>query len=176
MRAEIDLDRSQNAFLTRQLSRYIIKANSDGTIFELPIDREGAVVQPKQLIAEIASNVNGLVFKGEIAATQSESLRSTRLQKDVKLKFDEFPFESYDVVKGKLAWMAPNSKLTPVAQGTPIASYDIEVKLGQSCVKHEGNCIPFKSGQPATAEIVIRNRRVIDFILDPFTKLRDGNN
>jgi hemolysin D len=184
LKSEIDRDRAQHSFLTRQLDRYTIKANSDGTIFELPIDREGAVVQPKQLIAEIASNRNGLVFKGEIAASQSESLRSSldnttaasKIQKDVKLKFDEFPFESYDVVKGKLTWIAPNSKFTQVPQGTPIASYDIEVKLGQSCVKHEGNCIPFKSGQPATAEIVIRNRRVIDFILDPFTKLRDGNN
>jgi hemolysin D len=184
LKSEIDRDRAQSNFLTRQLDRYIIKANSDGTIFELPIDREGAVVQPKQLIAEIASNTNGLVFKGEIAASQSESLRSSldnvkatsNIQKDVKLKFDEFPFESYDIVKGKLAWIAPNSKFTPVSQGTPIASYDIEVKLGQACIKHEGHCIPFKSGQPATAEIVIRNRRVIDFILDPFTKLRDGNN
>jgi hemolysin D len=177
LKSEIDRDRAQQSFLTRQLDRYIIKANAAGTIFELPIDREGAVVQPKQLIAEIASDTNGLVFKGEIAATQSESLRSTgNIQKDVKLKFDEFPFESYDVVKGKLAWIAPNSKLTPVAQGgTPIASYDIEVKLGQTCVKHEGNCIPFKSGQPANAEIIIRNRRVIDFILDPFTKLRNGD-
>ncbi len=176
--AEIDRDRAQQAFLTRQLDRYIIKANAAGTIFELPIDREGAVVQPKQLIAEIASNANGLVFKGEIAATQSESLRSTgNLQKDVKLKFDEFPFESYDVVKGKLTWISPNSKLTPVAQGgTPIASYDIEVKLGQTCVKYQGNCIPFKSGQPANAEVIIRNRRVIDFILDPFTKLKNGDN
>jgi hemolysin D len=176
--AEIDRDRAQQAFLTRQLDRYIIKANAAGTIFELPIDREGAVVQPKQLIAEIASNTNGLVFKGEIAATQSESLRSTgNIQKDVKLKFDEFPFESYDVVKGKLTWISPNSKLTPVAQGgTPIASYDIEVKLGQTCVKYQGNCIPFKSGQPANAEVIIRNRRVIDFILDPFTKLKNGDN
>jgi hemolysin D len=178
LKSEIDRDRAQQSFLTRQLDRYIIKANSDGTIFELPIDREGAVVQPKQLIAEIASNTNGLVFKGEIAATQSESLRSTgKIKKDVKLKFDEFPFESYDVVKGKLTWISPNSKLTPVAQGgTPIASYDIEVKLDQTCVKYQGNCIPFKSGQPATAEVIIRNRRVIDFILDPFTKLKNGDN
>lgn len=175
LQAEIDRDRSQAAFLTRQLDRYIIKANTDGIIFELPIDREGAVVQPKQLIAEIASNVNGLVFKGEIAATQSESLRSSNAQKDVKLKFDEFPFESYDVVKGKLTWIAPNSKVTQVAPGVSTASYDIEVRLNQACVKHERSCIPFRSGQPATAEIVIRNRRIIDFILDPFTKLSNGN-
>ena len=171
LKSEIDRSRAQNNFLTRQLKKYTIEANSDGTIFELPINREGAVVQPKQLIAEIASNTSGLVFKGEIPATQSESLRSSGIQKDVKLKFDEFPFESYDVVRGKLTWIAPNSKLTQIPQGAPTASYDIEVKLSQSCIKHESNCISFKSGQPATAEIVIRNRRIIDFILDPFKKL-----
>jgi hemolysin D len=77
------------------------------------------------------------------------------------------------VVKGKLTWVAPNSKLTPSPQGS-VATYDIEVKLDQDCIKHEGKCIPFKSGQPATAEIVIRNRRIIDFVLDPFKKLGRG--
>ncbi len=179
LKSEIERDRAQNSFLTRQLEKYIIKANTDGVIFELPIEREGAVVQPKQLIAEIAPTVNGLVFKGEVAANQSESLRSlpndrlapNNIQKDVKLKFDEFPFESYDIVKGKLTWISPNSKLTTIAPGMTAASYDIEVQLGQSCIKHEGNCIPFRAGQPATAEIVIRNRRIIDFILDPFKKI-----
>ncbi len=178
LKSEIERDRAQSNFLKGQLAKYTIKANTDGTIFELPIDREGAVVQPKQLIAEIASNTTGLVFKGEIPATQSESLRSSvdetkgaaSIHKDVKLKFDEFPFESYDVVKGKLTWISPNSKITPTPGGN-LASYEIEVQLAQSCVKHEGNCIPFKSGQPATAEIVIRNRRIIDFVLDPFKKL-----
>jgi hemolysin D len=182
LNSEINRDRAQSTFLSSQIEKYTIEANTNGTIFELPIDREGAVVQPKQLIAEIASNTSGLVFKGEIPATQSESLRSSldanissNIQKEVRLKFDEFPFESYDVVKGKLTWVAPNSKLTAVQSGGSLASYDIEVQLGQSCIKYESNCIPFKSGQPATAEIVIRNRRIIDFILDPFKKLTNGN-
>ncbi len=183
LKSEIERDRAQSNFFNRQLDKYTIKANTDGIIFELPIEREGAVVQPKQLIAEIASNINGLVFKGEIPATQSESLRSAidtatgsgKIQKDVRLKFDEFPFESYDVVPGKLTWIAPNSKLTQVAPGVSIASYDVEVQLDQACIKHEGKCIPFKSGQPATAEIVIRHRRIIDFILDPFKKLGNGS-
>ncbi len=173
LKSEIDRDKAETNFLTRQLEKYTIKANTDGTIFELPITREGAVVQPKQLIAEIAPTTNGLVFKGEIAANQSESLRSGGTQKEVKLKFDEFPFESYDIVKGKLTWISPNSRMTPTPQGN-MASYDIEVELGQSCIKHEGKCIPLKSGQPASAEIVIRNRRIIDFVLDPFRKLGGG--
>jgi hemolysin D len=101
-------------------------------------------------------------------------LRSSTIQKDVKLKFDEFPFESYEIVNGKLIWMAPNSKLAQAAEKPGTASYEIVVQLNQSCVKHEGNCIPLKLGQPATAEVSIRNRRIIDFILDPFKKL--GNN
>lgn len=167
--SEINRDRAQLIFFTNQLTKYTIKADSNGTIFELPITREGAVVQPKQLIAEIAPTTTGLVFKGEIDATQSESLRSGE-KKEVKLKFDEFPFESYDIVKGQLAWISPNSKITASPQGTLI-TYNIEVKLNQSCIKHEDKCIPFKSGQPATAEIVIRNRKIIDFVLDPFRKL-----
>jgi hemolysin D len=182
LKSEIGQDRAQQGFLNTKLEKHIIKANTDGIIFELPINREGAVVQPKQLIAEIASNTRGLVFKGEIVAAQSESLRasldgqdSKSIQKDVKLKFDEFPFESYDVVKAKLSWIAPNSKLTQSPQGGSIASYDIEAQLTQPCIKHESSCLPFKSGQPATAEIVIRNRRIIDFILDPFRKLSNGS-
>jgi hemolysin D len=106
-------------------------------------------------------------------------LRSSTIQKDVKLKFDEFPFESYDIVKGKLTWIAPNSKLPQAAERTATnntgnASYEIEVQLAQSCIKHEGSCIPFKSGQPATAEVSIRNRRIIDFMLDPFKKLANN--
>jgi hemolysin D len=183
LKSEIERDRAQGRSLLGQLKKYTIQADLDGTIFELPIAREGSVVQPKQLLAEIAPNRGELVFKGEIPATQSESLRSSldkaqtasAIQKDVKLKFDEFPFESYDVVPGKLAWIAPNSKLSQAAAGATVASYDIEVQLSQSCIKHENRCLPFKSGQPATAEIVIRNRRVIDFILDPFRKLNSGN-
>ncbi len=174
LKSEIDRYRAQSKFLTGQLAKYTIKANTDGTIFELPIGREGAVVQPKQLITEIASDRTGLIFKGEIPADQSESLRSSTVQKDVKLKFDEFPFESYEIVKGKLIWMAPNSKLAQTTEKPGTASYEIVVQLNQSCVKHEGNCIPLKLGQPATAEVSIRNRRIIDFILDPFKKL--GNN
>jgi hemolysin D len=183
LKSEIERARAQGHSLRAQLKKYTIQADLDGTIFDLPIAREGSVVQPKQLLAEIAPSQGDLIFKGEILANQSESLRSSldtspaasAVQKDVKLKFDEFPFESYDVVPGKLAWIAPTSKLSPGATGGNIASYDIEVQLGRSCIKHEQSCIPFKSGQPATAEIVIRNRRIIDFILDPFRKLNNGS-
>jgi len=48
----------------------LIRSDFDGTIFSLPITREGAVVQPKQLIAEIARKGTALVFKGQILTSE----------------------------------------------------------------------------------------------------------
>lgn len=174
VRSEIEQTKNQVSSFKKQLEKYLIRAPFDGTIFALPITREGAVVQPKQLITEIAPKGTTLVFKGQIPTSESESLRSGNQQKDVNLKFDEYPFQDYEVVKGKLSRVSPNSKITQTAQGNLI-TYDVEIELAQSCIQPKSKCIPFKSGQPATAEIIIRQRRLIDFILDPFKKLQKGD-
>jgi hemolysin D len=173
---ENEIEQSKNLAknLANQLEKYTVRANVDGTIFELPISREGAVLQPKQLIAEIAPPTNtatDLVFKGEIPASQSESLRAQGIGKDVKLKFDEFPFETYGIVNGKVTWISPNSKIITTPNGN-LTNYEVKVGLGQTCIKHQKECLQFKSGQPATAEIIIRKRRIMDLIMDPFTKLK----
>ncbi|MEA5516744.1 HlyD family efflux transporter periplasmic adaptor subunit [Nodularia sp. UHCC 0506] len=174
LKSEIVQTKTQIKSLNQQLDKYTIRATYDGTIFQLPIPREGAVVQPKQLLAEIAPNGTRLVFKGEIPSSESESLRrEENKQKDVNLKFDEYPFQDYEVVKGKLTLVSPSSKVTQTPQGN-IVTYDIEVELAQDCVQPQGRCYPFKPGQPATAEVIIRQRRIIDFILDPFKKLQKG--
>jgi hemolysin D len=172
LRNEIEQTKNQSKILNQQLLGRTIRADVDGRIFELPITREGSVVQPKQLIAEIAPESNqavSLVFKGDIPASQSESLR-TVTNKNVKLKFEEFPFEKYGIVNGQLTWISPNSKVVASASGNVI-NYEVRVALAQSCLNYQGKCLPFKSGQPATAEIIIRKRRIIDLITAPFQKL-----
>ncbi len=175
---ETEIEQSKNLAksLANQLEKYTVRSNVDGTIFELPISREGAVLQPKQLIAEIAPPANtatDLVFKGEIPASQSESLRAQGIGKEVKLKFDEFPFETYGIVSGKVTWISPNSKVVATPAGN-LTNYEVKVSLGQACIKHQKECLQFKSGQPATAEIIIRKRRIMDLIIDPFTKLKSS--
>jgi HlyD family secretion protein len=173
LEVEINQAKNQINILKKRLEKYTIRSNFDGTIFDLPIAREGAVVQPKQLLAEIAPDNNNLVFRGQIATGQSESLRNRKKPADVKLKFDEFPFQKYGIVDGSLTWMSPNSKMVNGPQGVEI-NYEIEVKLDNSCIKFEGKCLPLQSGQSATAEVVIRRRRIIEILLDPLLKLKGG--
>lgn len=174
LQSEIAEAKSQIKSLNEQLEKYVIRAPFDGTIFQLPIKREGAVVQPKELIAEIAPKGTRLVFKGQIPTSESESIRSGNQQKEAKLKFDEYPFQDYGVVAGKLSRVSPDSKVTQTAQGN-LTTYDLEIELTQNCIQPETKCISFKSGQPATAEVIIRQRRIIDLLIDPFKKLQEGD-
>jgi HlyD family secretion protein len=174
LQSEIEQAKSQIKSLNEQLEKYVIRSPFDGTIFQLPIKREGAVVQPKELIAEIAPKGTRLVFKGQIPTSESESIRSGKEQKEAKLKFDEYPFQDYGVLQGKLSWVSPDSKVTQTAQGN-YTTYDLEIELSQNCIQPESKCIPLKSGQPATAEVIIRQRRIIDLLIDPFKKLQQGD-
>lgn len=174
LQSEIKQTQAQITSLNRQLDKYLILAPFDGTIFQLPITREGRVVQPKELITEIAPKGTRLVFKGQIPTSESESIRSGDKQKQVKLKFDEYPFQDYGIVSGELSWVSPDSKIIQSAQGNN-TTYELEVELSRNCIQSGSKCIPLKSGQPATAEIIIRQRRIIDFILDPFKKLQKGD-
>jgi hemolysin D len=174
IKTEIVQSQMQIIALKGQLEKYTIRAPISGVVFQLPIKRAGVVVQPKDMLAEIAPENAQLIFRGQIPTADSESIRSGNPNKPVKLKFDEFPFQDYEVIPGKLTMVSPDSRVVQTAQGVNATVYEVEVELDRSCIQSEGKCQPFKAGQPATADVVIRQRRVIDLLLDPFQKLQKG--
>ena len=171
--AEMEQSKAKIVALQRQIEKYKIRAPVDGVLFQFPMKQPGSVVQPKDLIAEIAPEGAALVFRGQIPTAQSESIRTGEQEKFVKLKFDEFPYQDYEVVPGRLTWISPDSKVIQSGQASATI-YEVEVELEKKCIDTEGQCVPFEAGQPATADIVIRQRRIIDLLLDPFHKLRKG--
>jgi hemolysin D len=174
LQSEIAGTQTQIKSLKEQLNKYAIVAKKDGIIFQLPIQQPGAMVQQKQLIAEIAPLGTRLLFRGLIPTSETESLRDGKGGKDAKIKLDDYRVEDYGVVEGRLSWISPDSKLAETPQGQ-VASYEVEIELKQGCIRTPKECVPFRAGQTGTAEIIIRQRRIIDFVLDPFKKLqKDG--
>lgn len=170
LKAEIAQTKNQIQSLLFQLHQRVVKAPLDGTIFELPIQRAGAVVQPGQMIAQIAPKGTSLVLRAQIASQQSGFLR---VGMPVKIKFDAYPFQDYGVVQGRVSWVSPDSKVKETSQGQ-IETFELEVALTQPYIQTSNKRIVLTPGQTATAEVIIRQRRVIDFILDPFKKLQKG--
>lgn len=170
LKAEIAQTKNQVQSLLFQLQRRVVNAPIEGTIFQLPIQSAGSVVQPSQMVAQIAPKGTSLVLRAKMASPESGFLR---VGLPVKVKFDAYPFQDYGVVSGHLSWISPDSKIEQTAGGA-IETYELEIKLDRLDIQNADKLVALTPGQTATAEVVVRQRRVIDFMLDPFKKLQQG--
>ena len=154
-----------------QLKQRQLLAPADGIVFHIPARGKGAVVQPGEKMIEIAPQNSNLILKAQIPPTDSGFLKPGM---PVKVKFDAYPFQDYGVSDGELISVSPDSKVTETPQGQQ-ETYELKVELDKPYILDEGKPVQLTPGQTATAEVVIRQRRVIDFFIDPFKKLQqDG--
>lgn len=170
LKADIFQNKSQIEALKFQLGQRVLVSPVNGTVFQLPIQRAGAVVQPGTLVAEIAPAGSPLVIRAQMATSESGFLQKGL---PVKLKFDAYPFQDYGVVEGKLLEISPTALEVDTPNGKEVA-YNLEITLNQHCIPAANKCIRFRPGDTATAEVIVRQRRIIDFLLDPFKKLQQG--
>ena len=167
---EIAQSESKIASAQYELKQRLLKAPVRGTVFDLPIKKSGEVLQPGDAVAEIAPEGSPLVVIAQMATAESGSLTKGM---PVKLKFDAYPFQDYGIITGKLTRISPTSKITKTEQGE-VANYNLEIELEGDCLPKADQCIPLRPGDTVTAEVIVRQRRIIDFILDPFKKLQQG--
>lgn len=175
--SEAGQTRSLIKSLQYQRQQRVLYAPASGTLFQLLILHPGAVVQPGQTIAQIAPQTARLVLRARMDNKQTGFLK---VGLPAKVKFDAYPFQDYGILPGRMSWIAPTSSL-PAPTGAPTAtpgntasSFEVEIELAQSFIQAQGKAIALKAGQTATAEVIVRQRRVIDLFLDPFRKLRKG--
>ncbi|QYX33841.1 HlyD family efflux transporter periplasmic adaptor subunit [Sphaerospermopsis torques-reginae] len=170
LNAEIAQTKNQIQSLEFQINQRVLKANISGTLFQLPIEKAGSVVQPGTMVAEIAPIGSPLIVRAQMATTESGSLRKGL---PVKLKFDAYPFQDYGVISGELIEISPTTTEMDTPNGK-VAAYNLEIAINQDCIPSQKKCIPLNPGDTATAEVIVRQRRIIDFILDPFKQLQQG--
>ena len=88
----------------------------------------------------------------------------------VQLKLDAYPYQDYGVVSGKVTSISPDAK--PDEKLGPV--YRVKVELDRNYITDEDKRIPFKAGQTASADIIIRRRRIAEMLLDPIRQLQKG--
>ena len=170
VRSEITQTKERIQSLQFQLRQHVLRAPVNGTVFQLEVDSAGAVLQPGEVIAQVATKGDPLIFRAKMPSTENGFLR---VGMPVKLKFDAYPFQDYGVVPGQLSWISPDSKVEQTPQGNR-EFFELEIELEQTYIEAQDKRIALTPGQTATAEAVIRQRRLIDFIIDPFKKLQKG--
>jgi hemolysin D len=168
LKAEIKQTQGQIQSLISQLQQRAVRAPANGIVFQLPIKKAPASVQPRQLLAQIAPQGSPLVFKAQVPSRQAIQMK---VGMPFKLKFDAYPFENYGAVPGRLSWISSEPRVIRQGQRQTAVS-EIKVALDQAYTKNSGKPMQLALGQSATAETIVRQRRIIDFVLDPFKQLQ----
>lgn len=150
-----------------QLDQMFLYAPVNGTVSSVNISNIGEVTQPGETVIEITPADTPLVLSALIPNREAGLVKTDM---PVQIKFDAFPFQQYGVVPGKVLSISPDSK--PDEQMGVV--YEVEIALDRDHVIHEQKAVPLKAGQTASAEIVIKKRRIIDFLLDPIRQLREN--
>ena len=170
LKSDIAQTQSQIDSFKFQLSQRSFKAPVSGIVFQLPIKKAGAVVQTGTRIAEISAQESPLILRSQMPTNQSGSLKEGL---PVKIKFDAYPYQDYGLLEGQLSEISPTTSEIDTADGK-VEVYKLEIILNQTCMPSANQCIPLRPGDTATAEVIVRQRRIIDFVLDPFKKLQKG--
>jgi len=143
----------------------LILAPVSGVITDVTSTQRGDKVQANAPLGGIAPKDARPVLKIEIAERDRAFLHEGMA---VKMKFNAFPYQRYGIVKGTLAYISPATKPSgPDRQ--PV--YEGRVTLDKDYYQVAENRYPLRYGMTASAEIVVRERRLIDLGLDPFRQL-----
>lgn len=143
----------------------LVLAPVSGVITDVTTTQPGDKIQANTPLGGIAPKNARAVMKVAIAEQDRAFLHEGLA---VKVKFNAFPYQRYGVIDGTLEYISPATKPSGPAK-EPV--YEGRVTLARDYYAVAGTKYPLRYGMTATAEIVVRERRLIDFALDPFRQI-----
>lgn len=142
-----------------------IVAPVDGVITDVTSTQTGDKIQANTPLGGIAPKNARPILKVEISEQDRGFLREGL---PVKLKFNAFPYQRYGLIEGTLQYISPATKASTQTK-QPV--YEGRVTLDRDHYTIGDTTYPLRYGMNATAEIVVRKRRLIDVALDPFRQI-----
>ena len=168
--AEAEIGETKNllANAKSKLKKKSLIAPVAGTIVSFDVNNTGEIVQAGETVAEVAPDNAPLVLS---ALLPNREAGFVEVGMPAQVKFDAYSYQDYGAIAGRVIAVSTDTKSDEkLGEG-----YRVEIELERNYVTEESEQIAFKPGQTATADIVIRRRRVIDLLLDPIKKIeRDG--
>ena len=159
--------KSQIAMAKAKKDQRFVYAPAGGKVTTLNLKHSGQVVQPGDVIAEISPQGKPLILSTLLPSHEAGFVKSGMA---TQIKLDAFPYQDFGVVSGKVLSVSPDSKTQK--DGTQV--YRVDIALDKPEIQVRGQTIALQTGQTGTAEIITRQRRIMDLLLDPIRQLK-GN-
>lgn len=143
----------------------LIVAPVDGVITDVTSTQSGDKIQANTPLGGIAPKNARPLLQIEIAEHDRAFLREGL---PVQIKFNAFPYQRYGLIRGTLQFISPATKLSAQTK-QPV--YEGRVTLERDHYRVGERAYPLRYGMTASAEVVVRERRLIDLALDPFRQI-----
>ncbi len=143
----------------------LVVAPVSGVVTDIASTQPGDKIHANTPLGGIAPADARPVLKIEIAERDRAFLREGL---PAKLKFNAFPYQRHGLITGTLEYISPNTKPAPQTK-QPI--YEGRITLDRDHYRVADHKYPLRYGMAATAEVVVRERRLIDLALDPFRQV-----
>ncbi|MDX1253219.1 MAG: HlyD family type I secretion periplasmic adaptor subunit [Gammaproteobacteria bacterium] len=151
-----------------------LQAPQDGVIKDLATHTAGTVVQPGTVLASLVPREERL--KVEVWVS-NEDIGFVRPGQSVKLKFATYPFQKYGMGLGTVEHVSADAQSEEEARDAGLSAagqqplrYKALVTLAANALEMEGRHYPLTVGMQTTAEILLGNRTVAEYLLSPIQK------
>lgn len=148
-----------------RLSRIV--APVSGKVNQLSVFTLGGVVTPAQVLMVIVPE--GTVLEVEAWAANKD-VGFLKIGQQAAVKIETFNFQKYGTLDAEVVELSGDAK-EDKEKGTLL--YRIALRLKKDKVLVDSVYIPVSTGMAAVAEIKIKEKRIIEFFLDPFRRFQD---
>ncbi len=167
----------QQADIQNQLTQiksnyqYTITASNSGVVTGIQVVEGETLTQSKPLLHIIPEG-------SELVAELLLPTRSAgfiALGNDTRLRFDAFPYQRFGFINSKIsridkALITPNEIRLPIALQEPV--YRLRATLSQQQMQAYGKAFELKSGMLFEADIMLEQRTLIEWLLEPLYSLK----
>jgi len=143
-----------------------IHAPISGVVTDVPLMQRGDKVQSSKPLVSIAPSDTQRILQVQIPESERGFLR---IGQAVKVKVNAFPYQTYGSIDGTLDYISP--AVVQGKEGSP-PMYEGKIQLQRDTIDTANGEALLRYGMGAAAEIVVRERRVIDLALEPFRSVR----
>lgn len=147
----------------------IITAPASGRVNQLALHTVGGVVTEGQSLMMIVPE--DAVLEVE-AWADNKDIGFIEVGQKAEVKIETFDFQKFGIIDGEVMEISPDA-VTDNADKEKNNKFRLALRLSTNQVTVGSREVRLSPGMKTTAEIKIRQKRIIDFFLDPFRKYKD---
>jgi multidrug efflux pump subunit AcrA (membrane-fusion protein) len=163
---EIRLSELKRQLQDSHLNMVSVRAPYDAVVVSVTQNNPGNVVQNGQELCQLARSDGRLRLR--LMLTEAGLARLT-VGERLRFFSDAFPYQRYGTLTGTLSWISESAVLLGGGQ-----QFIALAKLDRNAFEVGGQPKPLRVGMRGEARVVVGNRTLIEFALEPIRQLREN--